>query len=99
MRRTLRGGWLVAVGCLASPCCAPLLLPIALALLAGTPVAAWLTVRLDWVYGALTLLSVLSIALGIWWLTGRREPATGDACRVDLPARPPLATDRAGRRR
>ncbi|HET8841818.1 MAG TPA: hypothetical protein VFN35_10140, partial [Ktedonobacteraceae bacterium] len=42
------------IACLASPCCAPLLVPLALTLIAGTPVALWLTSMLGWIYGALT---------------------------------------------
>jgi hypothetical protein len=99
VRRPVRGGWLLAIGCLVSPCCAPLLVPIGLALLAGSPIAAWLTVHLDWVYGALTLLSALSIGLGIWWLTGRREPATGAAYRVEPSGPAQVTTDPAAQRR
>jgi predicted MFS family arabinose efflux permease len=56
------------VACIFSPCCAPLLVPVALALLAGTPLAAWLGMNLGWVYGGLTLVSVISLVLGIRWL-------------------------------
>jgi hypothetical protein len=58
-----RGGLMFAVACIASPCCTPLIVPLALALLAGTPVAAWLGHNLGWVYGGLTLLSVVSFVL------------------------------------
>lgn len=49
------------IACLASPCCAPLLVPLALTLIAGTPVALWLTSMLGWIYGALTLVCLLSL--------------------------------------
>ena len=49
------------IACLASPCCAPLLVPLVLTLIAGTPVAIWLTSMLGWIYGVLTLVCLLSI--------------------------------------
>ena len=64
----IRGGVLFGVACLTSPCCTPLYVPLVLVLLAGTPVAAWLTHYLGWVYGGLTLVSVISLVLGWRWL-------------------------------
>ncbi len=53
----------VGVARITSPCCTPIIVPIALALLAGTPVAVWLSANVGWVYGGLTLLSVVSLVL------------------------------------
>src|SRR5690242_17563441 len=60
----IRVGVLFMIACIASPCCTPLIVPLGIALLAGTPVALWMSAHLGWVYGGLTLLSVLSFALG-----------------------------------
>ena len=70
----IRGGLIFVVACLTSPCCTPLYVPLGLALLAGTPAAAWLAYHLSWVYGALTLVSIISFILGWRWLW-RKEPA------------------------
>ena len=71
--RKLRSGVMFVIACIFSPCCAPLLVAVALALLAGTPVTAWIGTNLGWVYGGLTLLSVISLVLGIRWLRRMRE--------------------------
>lgn len=66
--RKIRGGVMFGVACVTSPCCTPLLVPLVLVLLAGTPAAVWLTAHLGWVYGGLTVVSVLSLVLGWRWL-------------------------------
>lgn len=72
-----------AVACIASPCCTPLIVPLGIALLAGTPVAAWLTAYLGWVYGGLTLLSVVSLVLGFRWMnTSSRKPKLAQNVRL-----------------
>jgi predicted MFS family arabinose efflux permease len=40
-----------------------LFVPVGIALLAGTPLAVWLTPHVGWVYAALTIISVLSVLL------------------------------------
>ena len=70
---TARSSLLFVLGCLTSPCCTPVLVPIGLALLAGTPVAVFLTQYLGWVYGVLTVVSVGSFLLT--FLVLRRRPA------------------------
>jgi hypothetical protein len=62
----IRGG--VGVACITSPCCTPLIVPLGLALLAGIPVAVWLTQYISWIYGGLTLVSIISLVLGWRWL-------------------------------
>ena len=62
-----------AVACVFSPCCTPLLVPIVIALLAGTPLAAWIGANLGWVYGGLTGIAVISLALGLY---GLRQQST-----------------------
>lgn len=63
--QTTRSGILFGVACLASPCCAPLIVPLILSVLAGTPLALWMSHNLGWVYGGLTLLSVVSFVLAL----------------------------------
>lgn len=70
----IRSGVMFGVACVASPCCTPLIVPLGLALLAGTPIAAWLTAHLGWVYGGLTLLSVVGLGLGIHWMNHQPHP-------------------------
>lgn len=63
----MRGGVMFGVGCLLSPCCTPLIVPVILSLLAGTPMAALLGQYIGWVYGGLTLFSVVSFVLAYRW--------------------------------
>lgn len=67
MWQKIRGGVMFGIVCIASPCCTPLIVPVVLALLAGTPAALWLGQNLGWVYGGLTLLSVVSFVLALRW--------------------------------
>ena len=62
------------LACFTSPCCTPLIVPLILALLAGSPVALWISQNLGWVYGGLTLVSILSFVLALRWLN-RPKPA------------------------
>lgn len=73
MWKKIRSGFMFVVACIASPCCTPLIVPLGLALLAGTPVAVWASAHLGWVYGGLTLLSVVSLVLGLRWMNGRAK--------------------------
>lgn len=68
MWQRIRGGVMFVIACIASPCCTPIIVPIVLALLAGTPAALWLGQNLGWVFGGLTLLSVVSFVLALRWL-------------------------------
>jgi hypothetical protein len=68
MWKKIRSGFMFVVACIASPCCTPLIVPIGLALFAGTPVAVWASANLGWVYGGLTLLSVVSFVLAFRWM-------------------------------
>jgi membrane protein implicated in regulation of membrane protease activity len=73
MWKKIRSSVMFVIACIASPCCTPLIVPIGLALLAGTPVAVWASANLGWVYGGLTLLSVISLVLGLRWMGQRSE--------------------------
>lgn len=79
MWKKIRSGFMFVVACVASPCCTPIIVPIGIALLAGTPFAVWMSANLGWVYGGLTLLSVVSLVLGIRWMNQNKkkiEPKT-----------------------
>ena len=82
MWKKIRSGLMFGVACITSPCCTPILVPIILALLAGTPVAVWLSAYVGWVYGGLTLLSVISLVLGVRWM-GQKN-----ASKVSSPKAP-----------
>lgn len=73
MWKKIRSGLMFGVACITSPCCTPIIVPIVLALLAGTPVAVWLSAYVGWVYGGLTLLSVISLVLGFRWMGQKNE--------------------------
>ena len=74
--RKIRGAVLLGVGCVTSPCCTPLLVPLTITLLAGTPLAAFLAQYVGWVYAALTLLSLVSLFLAVrhLWPTFFAQP-------------------------
>jgi hypothetical protein len=66
--QTIRSSAAFAVACITSPCCTPIIVPIVIALLAGTPIAGFLSLYIGWVYGILTLVSIVSLVLAIrWW--------------------------------
>lgn len=71
--RKIRSGLMFGVACIASPCCTPIIVPLGLALFAGTPVAIWLSAHIGWVYGGLTLFSIISLVLGFRWLGQKNE--------------------------
>ncbi len=71
--KQFRGILMFGLGCILSPCCTPLLVPLGLSLLGGTPVAIWLSYRLGWVYGVLTLVSIASFILAIRWINSSKK--------------------------
>lgn len=83
----IRGGVMLTIACIASPCCSVLLVPIVLTLLAGTPVAVWVSHNLGLVYGGLTLLSILSFVLAFRWLT-KSSRRTGSTKNPSMSASP-----------
>jgi hypothetical protein len=74
MWKKIRSGVMFGIACITSPRCTPLIVPLALGLLAGTPLALWLSTYTSWVYGGLTLLSIISFILGFRWL-GQKSAA------------------------
>lgn len=77
-KQYIKNAALFLVACVASPCCTPLIVPLGLALLAGTPVAAWAALHLGWVYGGLTLVSIASLVWLLRRLGGRKPEGTQD---------------------
>jgi predicted MFS family arabinose efflux permease len=73
MWKKIRSGVMFGIACVASPCCTPLIVPLGLALLAGTPIAVWLSANLGWVYGGLTMLSIISLVLGFRWMRQKSD--------------------------
>jgi hypothetical protein len=69
----LRSGLSFAVACITSPCCTPLIVPLFLALIAGTPFATVVAQYTGLIYGGLTLISIVSLVLGLRWLSPRRK--------------------------
>jgi len=67
----IRGGVMFVVSFITCPCHLPLTLPLLLVLLAGTPAAVWITQNVGWVYGGITVLFLLSLALGLRWFMQR----------------------------
>lgn len=70
--KKFRGIFMLGVGCITSPCCSPLIVPLALSLANGTPVAIWLSHRIGWIYGALTIISFASFILAVRWMQSHR---------------------------
>lgn len=81
----IRGGVMFGVACLASPCCTPLIVPLGLSLIAGSPIALWLGQNLGWVYGGLTLLSILSFILAFRWMGKPKSSETQVIRTADIP--------------
>jgi hypothetical protein len=79
-RKTLwqrvRSGLMLGTAC-AAGCCAPLFLPLISSLLAGTPVAVVLSQYAGLVYGALALITAVSLALAWRWM--KTNPRRGSA--------------------
>ena len=91
----LRGMALFLVACFTSPCCTPLIVPLILALLAGTPVALWLTQNLGWVYGGLTIISIISLVLALRWIGKRKESQPTSIRPSDIPVMSSTIGDKA----
>jgi hypothetical protein len=88
MRSTVKFGkkfqaiLIFVLGCLTSPCCTPLIVPLGLSLLVGTPAAVWLARNLGWVYGGLTLISIASFVIAFRTIQTSRMHKTSDLLPV-----------------
>ena len=61
----IQSGVMFVLFAITCPCYLPIVLPLALALLAGTPAAVWITQNVSWVYGGMTILFPVSLAFGL----------------------------------
>jgi hypothetical protein len=74
-----RSASLFLIGCVTSPCCTPLYVPIVLSIFAGTSFALWLSQNLLWIYGLLSLISLLSFVLA---LRPKAQPKTNNLVSI-----------------
>lgn len=91
----LRAGALFVVGCITSPCCTPLIVPLIVGALAGTPAALWIGANAGWVYGGLTLISVISFVLAWWQMNRRKSPKVSQIRPSDIPVLTKLEGEKA----
>ena len=75
----IRSGVMFVIAFVACPCHLPITLPLILVVLAGTPLAVWITQHRGWIYGILTGVFLLSLALGFMW-SGYSKESVGEAC-------------------
>ncbi len=75
----IRSGVMFVVAFITCPCHLPITLPLALVLLAGTPLAVWITQHSGWIYGIMTGTFLLSLALGFVW-SGFSKESAGEVC-------------------
>ena len=61
----IRSGLMFGIAVIASACYVPLIVPLILALLLGTPIAVWLSDHTGWVYGGLPLIFLIGLVLGL----------------------------------
>ncbi|MBZ0281558.1 MAG: hypothetical protein K8L97_12535 [Anaerolineae bacterium] len=85
----LRGMVMFVIACFTSPCCTPLIVPLVITLLAGTPAALWISQYFGWVYGGLTLISIVSFMLALRWM---RQHATARPSTIRSSDIPVLST-------
>jgi predicted MFS family arabinose efflux permease len=62
------------------PCHLPLVLPIVLGVLAGTPIAAWITQHVGWVYGGMAVVFLMSLLLMWRWIGN----PTATECKITV---------------
>lgn len=75
----IRSSTMFVISFITCPCHLPITMPLALVLLAGTPLAVWITQYSGWVYGIMTGVFLLSLALGLIWMRSSKENV-GEVC-------------------
>lgn len=80
MVKKIGGYFLVVTGFLACPCHLPLTLPLALALLSGTALGAFLTLNQGLVVTGTILYFIGAVVLGLRLLNSRGGPDQREAC-------------------
>ena len=77
----IRSGTMLVISFITCPCHLPITLPLILALLAGTPVAVWLTQHVGWVYGVMTGVFFLSVnVVAFLWTGSTNEKKGSEVC-------------------
>lgn len=84
-KERLWGMVMFVIACFTSPCCTPLIVPLVITLLAGTPAALWISQHLGWVYGGLTLISIVSFMLALRWMRQRATSRPSMIRASDIP--------------
>jgi len=74
-----RSGIMFVISFISCPCHLPITIPFLLLILAGTPLAVWITQHGGWIYGVMTGVFILSLALGFIWMDSSKED-TGEVC-------------------
>lgn len=64
----IRSGMMGALAVISCPCHLPLVLPIVLSILAGTPISIWITQHVGWVYGGMAIVFLVSLLLTLRWM-------------------------------
>ena len=75
----IRSRIMFVISFITCPCHLVIVIPLALALLAGTPLAVWIAQYSGWIYGVMTGAFLLNLALGFIWM-GTPTEKTGEAC-------------------
>lgn len=65
----IRSGVMFAASVITFPCHLPIVLPLVLALLVGTPTTVWITQNVGSVYGGTTFVFFVSLVLGFRWMS------------------------------
>lgn len=76
----IRSSTMFVISFVTCPCHLPITLPFALALLAGTPLAVWITQHSGWIYGIAAGVFFISLAFGFAWM-GSLDENTGEICQ------------------
>jgi len=87
----IRNGVMFVISFVTCPCHLPITLPIALALLAGTPAAYWISQHVGWVYGILGGVFFLSLALGFVWTGSTKENEVCEPRSISSMSSAPIA--------
>ena len=75
----IRSGTMFVISFVTCPCHLPITLPLALTLLAGTPLAVWISQHVGMVYGVMAGVFLLSLTLGLSW-SGQSNENAGEVC-------------------
>ncbi len=78
----IRSRIMFVISFITCPCHLVIVMPLALALLAGTPAAILIAKYAGWIYGVMTVLFLSTLGIGYWWTnqptSGKCEPRQPD---------------------